>query len=351
MLPDFGIRASSPPGGRTAVEFTAAAARHLSSSPAAWACCAAASSSSPRRRGRPPWRHRTRPATTITLPVSGMTCASCSVHVKRALEETPGVQDASVNLMLENRRVTFDRRSVQPEALAAAVRADRLRLGAAGSEAAPMPMHAEAQDRAQIAEYRDLRRKAVVSLAAAAVGMLAVDAADARAIVHRRASRERRAAIPSWHGPHVARPLARRARCRGSTPSTRDVLSGVLAALTTAVMAWAGRHFYVRAWSAFRHHAADMNTLVAVGTGAAFRLLGRSPRWRRSVSHRRRRRPGRLLRGGALHHRAHPRRQHVRGPREARRRPPPCARWPTCSRRRRASSAAAATWTSPWRRW
>ncbi len=35
-------------------------------------------------------------------------------------------------------------------------------------------------------------------------------------------------------------------------------------------MAWAGRHFYVRAWSGFRHHSADMNTLVAVGTGAAF---------------------------------------------------------------------------------
>jgi len=36
------------------------------------------------------------------------------------------------------------------------------------------------------------------------------------------------------------------------------------------VMAWAGRHFYARAWTAFRHHSADMNTLVAVGTGAAF---------------------------------------------------------------------------------
>jgi Cu+-exporting ATPase len=40
--------------------------------------------------------------------------------------------------------------------------------------------------------------------------------------------------------------------------------------LTIAVMGWAGRHFYTRAWSAFRHHSADMNTLIAVGTGAAF---------------------------------------------------------------------------------
>ena len=35
-------------------------------------------------------------------------------------------------------------------------------------------------------------------------------------------------------------------------------------------MAWAGRHFYTRAWAALRHRTADMNTLIAVGTGAAF---------------------------------------------------------------------------------
>jgi Cu+-exporting ATPase len=47
-------------------------------------------------------------------------------------------------------------------------------------------------------------------------------------------------------------------------------LSYALLIMTVGVMGWAGRHFYVRAWSALRHHAADMNTLVAVGTGAAF---------------------------------------------------------------------------------
>jgi Cu+-exporting ATPase len=43
-----------------------------------------------------------------------------------------------------------------------------------------------------------------------------------------------------------------------------------LLVLTLAVMLWAGRHFFTRAWAAFTHRAADMNTLVAVGTGAAF---------------------------------------------------------------------------------
>jgi Cu+-exporting ATPase len=47
-------------------------------------------------------------------------------------------------------------------------------------------------------------------------------------------------------------------------------LSYSLLALTLGTMGWAGRHFYTRAWIAFRHHSADMNTLIAVGTGAAF---------------------------------------------------------------------------------
>jgi Cu+-exporting ATPase len=50
----------------------------------------------------------------------------------------------------------------------------------------------------------------------------------------------------------------------------QTVLSLTLLAMTLVVMTWAGRHFYTRAWAAFRHHSADMNTLVAVGTGAAF---------------------------------------------------------------------------------
>ena len=43
-----------------------------------------------------------------------------------------------------------------------------------------------------------------------------------------------------------------------------------LLVITTLVMLVAGRQFYVRAWIAFRHRSADMNTLIAIGTGAAY---------------------------------------------------------------------------------
>src|SRR3712207_1773417 len=41
-------------------------------------------------------------------------------------------------------------------------------------------------------------------------------------------------------------------------------------ALTTPVVLYCGGQFYRGAWAAFRHRAADMNTLIAVGTGAAY---------------------------------------------------------------------------------
>jgi Cu+-exporting ATPase len=47
-------------------------------------------------------------------------------------------------------------------------------------------------------------------------------------------------------------------------------LPWLLMALTSVVVAWPGRQFYVRAWQSFRHRSADMNTLIAVGTGAAY---------------------------------------------------------------------------------
>jgi len=43
-----------------------------------------------------------------------------------------------------------------------------------------------------------------------------------------------------------------------------------LLGLTAAILAWAGRDIYRRAWRAVRHRSADMNTLVALGTGSAF---------------------------------------------------------------------------------
>jgi len=212
----------------------------------------------------------TRPAAgeKITIPVSGMTCAGCQAGVQKALQRTPGVLDASVNLMMGNAAVTFDPGATSPAALVAAIQETGY-----GAEL-PRPERTafdeqEARDRAQEEEFRDLRLRALVSGAAGALAMLLsmpLMVSGAHSLAE--------------HAGPVADPFMRWAMTSMSPALERllpwlyrldaGVLSWLLLAATAGIMAWAGRHFYTRAWASFRHHSADMNTLIAVGTGAAF---------------------------------------------------------------------------------
>jgi Cu+-exporting ATPase len=168
----------------------------------------------------------------LTFPVSGMSCAGCQASVQRALEQAPGVERAAVNLLLHSASVAYDPARTSPEQLIDLVRATG--YGAELPVAHPDLGQEEAErERAAVAEFRELRLKALLSLVVGIVMMiLSMTAADA------------------GRGP----------------------LAWASLLATIFVMGWAGRHFYVRAWRAFRHHAADMNTLIALGTGAAFLL-------------------------------------------------------------------------------
>src|SRR6266571_751098 len=50
----------------------------------------------------------TEPQTTLTIPVTGMTCASCVRRIEKALARVDGVRTADVNLATEQARVVFD---------------------------------------------------------------------------------------------------------------------------------------------------------------------------------------------------------------------------------------------------
>jgi Cu+-exporting ATPase len=206
---------------------------------------------------------------TIMIPVSGMTCASCSGRVQRALERSEGVTRASVNLMLRNATVDFDPRVTSAEAVVDTIRGTGYdaELVVAGDRTAFDEQ--EAQDRAQEEEFRDLRRKAMFSLVAAAVGMIVSMPIMARvSAIHHGAAPASGDPFMRW-SLEVIDPWLSRVMPWLYVVDHR-VLLGALLLTTVAVMGWAGRHFYTRAWAAFRHQSADMNTLVAVGTGAAF---------------------------------------------------------------------------------
>ena len=212
----------------------------------------------------------TRALEKVTIPVSGMTCAACSSRVQRTLGKTPGVGDANVNLMLHNAVVHFDPSAISPEEIV-----ERIRETGYGAELASPDRTAfeeqEAHDRAQEEEFRELRTKAGVSLIAATIGMIiSMPVMQGISMATQGATGGAMAGDPfmRW-SMEVIDPWLSRVFPWLYAMDYRVLLYALLV-ITSAIMMWAGRHFYTRAWAAFRHHSADMNTLVAVGTGAAY---------------------------------------------------------------------------------
>jgi len=159
------------------------------------------------------------PAEVHDIPIRGMTCAACVSHVERALTEVEGVRNATVSLLTNEAKVTFDPAKTNLAELKAAVYD-------AGYESPDLQTdQPEPPD-----EYPAVRRRALVSLA---LGLAAM------------------AAMPFvGHDSTIAR------------------YTQLAAAIY--VMAFPGREYYVRAAKGLTHRRFDMSTLIAVGTGSAF---------------------------------------------------------------------------------
>jgi Cu+-exporting ATPase len=184
----------------------------------------------------------TLPIEIVSFPVEGMTCASCVNRITRFLSKVEGVEDANVNLAAESATVRFDPAVVTVGDLIAAV-------DAAGYVARVEQASTGSQERAieEVAEARADRDEA---------GALHVDALRRRLIVAAALT------VPLMLG------LARMTVAPWLPAILTDPLFQL--ALATPVQLWAGWPFYVGTWKALRHGATDMNTLIAVGTTAAF---------------------------------------------------------------------------------
>jgi Cu+-exporting ATPase len=172
-------------------------------------------------------REAAAPATkTADLLIRGMTCAGCVHTIESRVKSLAGVTQCDVNLATGSATVTFDPAQVELEKI-------RRTIDEAGYEAREEQMeghHHHGSDDAD-EESREWTRKLIVS-AIFTVPLLVI------AMSH--------GAI-SFPGAHW-----------------------VQLALTLPVVIYGGGKFYRLAWSAARHGIADMNTLIAVGTGAAF---------------------------------------------------------------------------------
>ncbi len=180
----------------------------------------------------------------LSLPIEGMTCASCVRRVERSLAKVDGVEQASVNLATERATVSFRPEIVGPDALRQAVEKAGYRVGiepmvaapaavAAPTSTAPAASSAAPDERSlrRDAEIADLKRKSLTSLVIGLAMMLL-----------------------------MYLPL----------PIGMMTLAPMLLIAASVVQFWAGGIFYRATWSALKHGAANMNTLVAVGTSVAY---------------------------------------------------------------------------------
>ncbi|AYA38863.1 heavy metal translocating P-type ATPase [Hymenobacter oligotrophus] len=177
------------------------------------------------------------PTRTETLDIEGMTCASCVNVVERALNRAPGVQRAVVNLATEKATVEYHPAQTDRAALEAAVANVGFGVAAPPAPTTSAAERTEELERQKAAAFAKLKRRFWVAAALTAVIMPA-------------------SMLMLWPALMARIPM--------------PVLNYALLLLTVPVLLYSGREFYTSAWHAFRHRAANMDTLIAVGTGAAF---------------------------------------------------------------------------------
>src|ERR1700677_728103 len=176
---------------------------------------------------------------TADLPLLGMHCASCAGRIERALRKTPGVAEANVNFATTHATVRYDAGATDLNALGEAVRKAGYDVILPAADVPDLETQApDKETQARNAEYVQQVRKFFMALA-------------------------------------LSTPVAVLAMAGHVSPALEAALDfparpWIELALTTPVVFWAGSEFFTGAWRLARHFAADMNTLVALGTFAAY---------------------------------------------------------------------------------
>lgn len=173
-----------------------------------------------------------------SFPVIGMHCASCARLIERQLKKTPGVTDASVNYGSETASVEFDPEACSMDIITQSVTAAGYKA-VVTTDAKQTPE--DIKEAAKKAELIDLKTKVIVSALLSTLILLG--------------------SFPEWFtGMFTA--------VSGFYAFLSNPIS--LLILSTPVQFWAGKSFYQATWSGLRNRAASMDTLIVVGTTAAY---------------------------------------------------------------------------------
>lgn len=229
----------------------------------------------------------------ISIPIKGMTCASCVTHVQHALEEVSGVEEINVNLATEKATITLGSKAAELDDLVFAIEdagygvgTEKAILSIGNMTCASCVNHVEnalnevegvisanvnlATERATIeyvpgvAGISDLRH-AVEDSGYSVEGIVGDDADDAA--TPKDVSILRTKVIFSLVVAGVIMTMMAISSVADALPFRLNFL---LLAMAVPVQFWAGKQFYKGAWGALKHRTSNMNTLIAVGTSVAF---------------------------------------------------------------------------------
>ena len=230
--------------------------------------------------------------TSITIPVDGMTCAACVSHVGEALENVPQVEQAVVNLATEKATVHIPYGEIEKDALKLAIEnagykvgSESIILSIEGMTCAACVSHIETS----ISKLAGVE-EAFVNLATetakvryipgfesiSSIRLAITDAGYSSSYVDKEelgyGSTERaqkliiQQAVASLFGAAFIM-FAMIPNFVSLLPFDHQYLAFTIA---TIIQFWAGSQFYTSAWSAAKHRTTNMNTLIAVGTSAAY---------------------------------------------------------------------------------
>lgn len=167
-------------------------------------------------------------AQSYRLALRGMHCASCVQQVQSALDQLPGVNDADVNLPDRSAQVSAD---LPAETLIQAIESAGFGATVLNDEYGEDQRQAEEKQ-----QYHQQLKKTAAALALGIPLML----------------------MMFWSGMPMLDSVG------------GQVFWFVTGLLTLGIMVYSGGHFYQGAWLAFKRHYANMDTLIALGTGTAW---------------------------------------------------------------------------------
>ncbi|HZH33969.1 MAG TPA: HAD-IC family P-type ATPase, partial [Pyrinomonadaceae bacterium] len=238
----------------------------------------------------------------IDLPITGMTCAACANRIEKKLNKQPGVESASVNFATARATVNYDPNTTGVSNLIKTVK--DVGYDTAGTskvefivDDSARPSGSSVQLENHLSKIRGVI-KVNFNLATMDVAVEYLsNATDARAIraaiedfgyrvreVSNAGGESSEDSIEAaheaeygdlkrkfWIAAVLSVPVLVIAMSHGAIEFLNfPGVNWVQLALTIPVVFYCGAQFYRGAWAAFRHRAADMNTLIAVGTGTAF---------------------------------------------------------------------------------